>query len=274
MTREPAPLPPDADPSRPSIARVYDFFLGGSDHVEADRRVARKITEVIPDAPALARDNRDFVRRAVRHLLEAGVRQFVDLGSGLATQGAAHLVAEGLGVDDARVLYVDNDPAVVTRNRALLPDATAGSVVGDLRAPELVLNSTEARRLLDPARPTAVLMVAVLHFVPHRDDPAGIVARYREALAPGSYIALTHAEDTPRVPGTYEAARLYSQDVAQIHLRSRGEIAEMLHGWDLVAPGLVHTASWRPDPGGTRRHARLNGLAAVGRSPGPDTLVC
>ncbi|SEL49890.1 SAM-dependent methyltransferase [Streptacidiphilus jiangxiensis] len=264
MTRD--PLPPGIDPGRPSIARVYDFFLGGTHHVEADREVARRIADVMPDFPTVVRHNRAFVRRAVRYLLDEGVRQFVDLGSGLATAGAVHLVAQEFGAD-ARVLYVDSDPTVAADNRSLVPAATAGSVAADLRDPASVLDCAEARRLLDLDRPTALLMIAVLHFVPHRDDPAGVVAGYREAVASGSFVALTHAEDASRVPGTFEAARLYSQDVAQIHLRSRTEIADMLRGWELVAPGLVATPAWRPDPEVVTPPTRLNGLAAVGRKP-------
>ncbi|MEY9874744.1 SAM-dependent methyltransferase [Streptacidiphilus sp. MAP12-33] len=262
----PTSLPPGMDPARPSIARVYDFFLGGEQHVEADRQVALKLAEVMPDFPSVVRANRAFIRRAVRFLLDAGVRQFVDLGSGLATVGAVHLVAQDLGAD-VRVLYVDSDQTVVAHNRTLVPTATTGCVLADLRDPSAVLHSGEARRLLDLDGPVAMLMIAVLHFVPHRDDPAGVVAHYRDALAPGSYLALTHAEDASRVPGTFEAARLFSQDVAQIHLRSRSEISEMLRGWDLVAPGLVPTPAWRPDHDRSAPTARLNGLAAVGCKP-------
>jgi hypothetical protein len=260
-------LPPEVDLKRPSIARVYDFFLGGSLNTEADRQVAGQLAQAMPDLPAVLRANRAFVGRAVRFLIEAGVRQFLDLGSGLATVGAVHEVALEAGVD-ARVLYVDNDPVVTAHNRTVVPEPSCAVLGADLRDNAKVLTSLQARRLFDPGQPTAVLMIAVLHFIPHKDTPAHVVARYRDALAPGSYLALTHAEDSDRLPGTFQAARAYSSDIAPIHLRSRSEIAQLLDGWALVAPGLVHIPDWHPDPTtGPPVPGRLHGLAAVARRP-------
>jgi SAM-dependent methyltransferase len=261
-------LPPDVDVTRPSIARVYDYFLGGSASTEADRQIAAKITETMPDLPAVLRANRAFAIRAVRFLARAGIRQFLDLGSGLATAGAVHEVTRQAGVD-ARVVYVDNDPVVAAHNQLLAPRGTCAALQADLRDAAGVLASPQARRLIDPDQPTAVLMIAVLHFISHADRPADIVARYRDALAPGSCLALTHAEDTERLPGTFQAARVFSKVIAPIHLRTRTEVAAFLNGWDLVPPGLVSVTDWRPDPTAEALPAaQRHGLAAVARKDG------
>ncbi|WP_165845422.1 SAM-dependent methyltransferase [Streptacidiphilus pinicola] len=260
---------PPVDLTRPSIARVYDFFLGGNLSSEADRQVAGEILAAMPDLPEILRANRAFAVRAVRFLAEAGVRQFLDLGSGLATAGATHEVVRAAGVD-ARVLYVDNDPVVTAHNSTLAPEHTCAVLRADLRDTAGVLASPEARSLLDFDEPIAVLMIAVLHFIDHADRPADIVARYRDALAPGSFLALTHAENAERLPGTFEAARVYSRGVAQIHLRTRAEISAFLDGWSLVAPGLVPTPDWHPDQAApVRSTVRQHGMAAVARKEHP-----
>lgn len=261
-------LPSGVDPTRPNIARVYDFFLGGSANVEADRQTARRLVKTMPDLPAVVRANRGFAIRAVRLLAEAGIRQFLDLGSGLATVGAVHEVTREAGVD-ARVLYVDNDPVVAAHNHRLVPRRSCASLQADLRDTATVLASPPAQRLFDPQQPTAVLLIAVLDSIPHLDRPVGIVARYRDALTVGSCLTLTHAVDTERLPGRFEAARTYSKDVAPIHLRTRKEISAFLKGWELLFPGLVPVADWRPDPYvAFHAAARLNCLAAVARKPG------
>ncbi|SEL29156.1 SAM-dependent methyltransferase [Streptacidiphilus jiangxiensis] len=260
---------PSVDYARPSIARVYDFFLGGDLNSEADRQVAEKILEAMPDLPDILRANRAFAVRAVRYLVEAGIRQFLDLGSGLATTGAAHEVVRDAGAD-ARVLYVDNDPVVAAHNRLLAPGSNCAVLRADLRDTAEVLGSPQAADLFDFDQPIGVLMIAVLHFVPHADRPGDIVARYRDALAPGSCLALTHAENAERRPSTFQAARVYSKDVAEIHLRTRTEIAAFLDGWDLEAPGLVPAPDWHPDPATlVRPTVRQHGVAAVARKPLP-----
>ncbi|WP_042381185.1 SAM-dependent methyltransferase [Streptacidiphilus melanogenes] len=257
--------PPSGNgPPRPRIACVYDYFLGGKCNIDADRQAARAIAEAMPDLPDVLRANRAFVGRAVRALADAGIRQFLDLGSGLAVNGAVHEITADMGVD-ARVVCVDNDPVVTAYNRRRVPRRGVAVVHADLRDLDAVLSAPESA-LLDRTRPVAVLMTAVLHFVPHADDPAAVVARYRDALAPGSCIVLSHAEDNRRLPGTYQAARLYSKDIAPIHLRTRTEIAAMLAGLDLLAPGLVPIPDWRPDAGARPSTAPSYGFAAVGRT--------
>ncbi|MBF9067174.1 SAM-dependent methyltransferase [Streptacidiphilus fuscans] len=262
-------LDPALDLTRPSIARVYDYLLGGSLNSEADRLVAGRITEAMPDLPAVLRANRAFAVRAVRFLVEAGIRQFLDLGSGLATAGSVHEVVREAGVD-ARVLYVDNDPVVTAHNSAIAPEHSCAVLTADVRDTTGVLGSLQATQLFDFGEPIAVLMVAVLHFVPDEDQPADVVARYRDALAPGSFLALTHAENAEQAPGTFRAAQVYSNDVARIHFRTRTEIAAFLDGWDPAAPGLVPAPDWRPEPGGSVHPAvRQHGLAAVARKNRP-----
>ncbi|WP_165845443.1 SAM-dependent methyltransferase [Streptacidiphilus pinicola] len=268
MSQGPGPVPSAVDPTQPCIARVYDCILGGTVNFEADRQAARRLAEAMPDLPNVVRVNRAFAVRAVRLLAAAGIRQFLDLGSGLATRGAAHEVTREAGVEDARVLYVDHDPVVVAHNQLLLPEGTCAALRADLRDTAGVLGSPQARRLFDPDRPTAVLMIAVLHGIPHAGRPADVVARYCDALTPGSCLALSHAEDTQRLAGTFQAARVHSQDIAPIHLRTRSEIAAFFNGWELVEPGLVPTRDWRADLAGARYGpARLSGLAGVGCKP-------
>ena len=255
------------DPERPCVARVFDYFLGGGVNFEADRLMARGLVETMPELPAVVRVNRAFAVRAVRFLAGLGIRQFIDLGSGLATAGAAHEVTREAGVE-ARVLYVDSDPVVAALNEVLVPKRTCAVLRADLRDTKGVLASPQAGRLLDPDRPTALLMTAVLHCVSHADRPAGVVKRYRDALAGGSALVLTHAEHTGRHAGTFEAARVYSRNIAPIHLRTRSEIAAFLNGWELLPPGLVPPSDWRPAGNSAAGVANpLSGLAAVATKP-------
>lgn len=269
MLEEGAPVDDesDVDLARPSIARVYDYLLGGRLNSEADRQIAGRITEAMPQLPAVLRANRAFAARAVRYLVGAGVRQFLDLGSGLATTGAVHEVVREAGVA-ARVLYVDNDPVVTAHNSSLAPQDSCAVLTADVRDVAGVLGSTQVADLFDLREPLAVLMVAVLHFVPDQDEPAGLVARYRDAVAPGSFLAITHAENAGQLPGTFQAAQVYSRDVARIHFRSRAEIRALIDGWDLEAPGLVPAPDWHPDPDTlVPPVVRQHGLAAVARKP-------
>lgn len=255
------------DPERPCVARVFDYFLGGGVNFEADRLMARGLVQAMPDLPAVVRVNRAFAVRAVRFLVGVGIRQFIDLGSGLATSGAVHEVAREAGVQ-ARVLYVDSDPVVAALNDVLVPERTCAVLRADLRDAKGVLVSPQAGRVLDPDRPTGLLMTAVLHCVSHADRPAEVVARYRDALAGGSALVLTHAEHTGRRAGTFEAARVYSRCIAPIHLRTRSEIAAFLNGWELVPPGLVPPSDWRPAANSAAGVATpLGGLAAVASKP-------
>lgn len=252
------------DITQPSPARVYDYHLGGAHNFEVDRRAAEQIAAIMPELPLIMRANRAFLFRAVRLLAEAGVRQFLDLGSGIPTVGNVHEVAQKISTD-ARVAYVDIDPVAVAHSRALLTDNRhVAAVHADLRDVPGVLAHPEVTGLLDFTEPVAVLMIAVLHFVPDRDDPAGIVAGYRDAIVPGSYLAISHAaanEDDVATSGADEATAEYSRTVAEATLRSRAQVAALFAGFDLLDPGVVYVDRWRPD----HAEQHLPQLVGVGR---------
>ena len=251
---------------------MYDFYLGGSHNFPSDRELAEQYIRVLPDMPVIARAQRAVLHRAVRFLAGAGIDQFLDLGSGIPTAGAVHEVAREIE-PEARVVYVDSDSVAVAHTAALLGGIeNAGVVYADLRDPAAVLSSPVIARTLDLSRPVAVLMIAVLHFVPDEDDPAGIVAAYRDATVPGSYLAITHATSDYRPELARAAEAVYTRASHQISYRSREEILAMLDGYDLVEPGLTDMIRWRPDPaagpdplGGDV--TRYSGYAAVGRRP-------
>src|SRR6266542_3830798 len=224
------------------------------DKFPADRDAAHAILAAAPQARQGARENRAFLQRAVRFLAaEAGIRQFLDIGTGLPTQGNVHQVAQAVA-PDARVVYADHDPVVYAHANALLADhttttttTTTTTVLADLRAPEMILGQPEVRRLLDFTQPVALLLVAVLHFVRDEEDPAGLVARLREALAPGSYVGISHATADFHPQAAAKITDVYQQASAPLVLRSRNQIARLFDGFDLLAPGLVQPAAWRPD---------------------------
>ena len=250
----------------PSIARIYDYFLGGQQHTPADREVAAALLAAAPDARAFVVENRRFLVRAVRYLAGQGIRQFLDIGAGLPTQDNVHQVARRTA-PDARVVYVDIDPAVVGEARALLPPSGQVTVIaGDLRQPEQILGHPEVGRLLDFREPAAVLLAGVLHFVPDSEDPYGAVARLRGALAPGSYLALSHAADDLSPPANVSAGtRAYRPASSGLTLRSRAQVGRFLTGLDLVEPGLVPLPDWQPDGGPAEAGAA--GYGAVGHVP-------
>ena len=275
----PSWAPSDIDIERPSPARIYDYHLGGAHNFAVDRQVAMQVAEIMPELPLILRANRAFLRRAVTHLLAHGIRQFLDLGSGIPTVGNVHEIVEA-AAPGSRVVYLDSDPVAVAHSRALLAgDDNATAVRADLRDVDGVLAHPEVRRMIDFSRPVGVLLVAVLHFVPDADDPAGIVARYRAAVRPGSQVVISHAaasEDEQSPAGADEATAVYSRSVTETTLRTRAEVAAMFAGLDLVEPGVVYVNEWHPDPvagkaagetaGETdaqRRLAQLVGVATV-----------
>jgi hypothetical protein len=248
-------IPPELglDTSVPNAARMYDYWLGGKDHFAADRAAADRQARVIPQLPWLARQNREFLRRAVRYCAAQGVTQFLDIGSGLPTNHNVHEVAQQVS-QDARVVYADIDPVVVAHARALLSDRQTVAVAGDVTRPEDILAAPEVGRLLDLSQPVAVLVLAVLHFIPDRADPAGAMARLRAALAPGSFLVISHADVSPaHIVGTdrkSEAARELAesnQAPADVPARTRDDIAGFFGDLTLVEPGLTDIWAWRPD---------------------------
>jgi len=242
---------PALDETAPNVARMYDFMLGGKDNYASDRAAVARLAEIAPDAPRRARLNREFLGRAVRYVAARGVTQFLDVGAGLPTQENVHQVAQAV-TPDARTVYVDNDPVVLVHARALLAtDAKTAVVAGDARDPARILGESEATKLLDLTQPACVLLVAVLHFVSDADDPAGIVRAFRDAVAPGSYLIVSHATMDGAPPR--ELARegdgkaVYDRATAALTMRDHGQVSALLDGLALVEPGLVHITDWNPD---------------------------
>ena len=261
--------PAGIDLDRPSAARVYDYYLGGFHNFAADREMGRRAVQMWPELPEIMQANRGFLRRAVEFLVASGVRKFLDLGSGIPTVGNVHEVAQR-AAPDARVVYVDNDPVAVEHSRAILAgDERTTTVQADLRDPDSVLADPAVRALLEHDGPTAVLMVAVLHFVPEEDDPAGLVARYRDAAPSGSYLVLSHATAGEQADRAAEHRDLYQRTATPMTMRSREQILGLFDGWKLVEPGLVYLPEWRPEPGAPAvdRPERFTGLAGVGCKP-------
>jgi hypothetical protein len=263
----PSWVPEDVDLDRPSAARVYDYFLGGAHNFAVDRQLADMIAAMTPNVGDTMRANRAFLRRVVRFLVGAGITQFLDVGSGIPTVGNVHEVAQQAD-PSTRVVYVDNDPVAVSHSRAILAgDPRAGVVQADARDTAAILADPETRRLLELDRPVAVLLLGVLHFVPDADDPAGVVARLRHAVPPGSYVALVNVTHEDQPPEVIEAQKLSGRTGTPIFLRSRAELLDQFAGLTLVEPGLVHLPLWRPDsPQDVDDHPeRFGALAGVGR---------
>lgn len=265
-----------------TAARIYDFFLGGTHNFPADRAAAQAIIQMVPTVQASARANRAFLQRAVRCVAREGVRQFVDIGSGIPTQGNVHEVADGV-IDNARVVYVDIDPVAVSEGMEILEgNDRAVAVWGDLRDPQPILADPKLRGVINLAQPVALLLVACLHFLP--DDAAyDSVARLVGALAPGSFVVISHAIVPEEVAGT-DATRhdfrqrgestktVYQQSTATpVRARSRSEVARFFEGLELLVPGLAWAPQWRPEPTDPLDFAdnpMLSGLlTGVGRLP-------
>lgn len=268
----PSDLPDPFDPSVPNVARIYDFLLGGKDHYHSDREAAERILDIEPGAAVAARENRGFLRRVVEFLAgEAGVRQFLDIGSGLPAAGNVHQVAQA-AAPESRVVYVDSDPVVLANARALLVSGPRGAcdyVGSDLRDTGTVVAG--AARTLDFTRPVAVLLLSIMHFIPDRDDPWGIARRLMDAVPPGSYLAVSHA-----AAEHISAAAIDEMDAVYAGTASGGvtprplpDIVKFLSGLELVDPGVTDITAWRPDAGETGGGSRpVLFYGCVGRKPG------
>jgi hypothetical protein len=254
------------DFERANAARIYDYFLGGAHNFASDRAQAAQIVAANPDMPRVCRVNRDFLGRVVRWCLAQGVDQFVDLGSGVPTVGNVHEIALAQQ-PGARVAYVDFEPVAVHHAREITAGLEGVSVTqGDLRQPEEVLRDPGVAGLLDFDRPVAILAVAVLHFID--DDLPAIFGRYRDALGPGSILALNHGSSDHDDPELAESVRAiergYRGSATPVVLRDRTRIRDLLDGFELVPPGLVDSAHWpAPNPG----VEPVGAYAAVGRAP-------
>jgi hypothetical protein len=240
-------VPDGVDVSRPSIARIYDYLLYGKDNFAVDRAAAEKLMQSRLDPRRLSLANRAFLLRAVRFLARQGVAQYLDLGSGLPTAPSVHEVARDT-IPAARVVYVDHDPIVVAHNDALL--ATRDGVItirGDVRDPATVLAHPSLAGCLDFSQPVAVLLLSVLHFISHEEDAPAIIAKFRERMAPGSYLAISVGTSDDADPEMLaEATQTYAGARMPFTLRSRAQILDLFDGFDLVEPGLVSLPEWRP----------------------------
>ncbi|MCF2525716.1 SAM-dependent methyltransferase [Yinghuangia soli] len=262
----PAWAPEEIDLTKPSVARVYDYYLGGSHNFAVDREFAAKAIGMWPELPVIMQANRAFLRRAVRHLVESGITQFLDIGSGIPTVGSTHEVVRAAG-SEAGVVYVDNDPVAVAHGRAILGDDPRTVMLGgDVRDPLGILESAAATGLYDPARPVAVLLVALLHFVPDEENPAELIAFLHKHIAPGSRLVVSHASADGEPERAAEHQDLYRRRDAPMHMRSRDEVAAFFDGFELAEPGLVFLPEWRPEAGAApeAKPGRFTGYAGVG----------
>ncbi|MCD0481542.1 SAM-dependent methyltransferase [Streptacidiphilus sp. ASG 303] len=262
--------PTDLRTDIPHPARMYDYFLGGKDNFPADREAAEQALRISPEFRTGALANRAFLQRAVRHVAREGVRQFLDIGTGIPTAGSTHQIAAEVA-PDVRVAYLDNDPIVLVHGRALLAAAGRGNatvIQADLRDPEKILADEEVRAVLDFDRPIALMLVSVLHFLGDDQDPVGIVRRLTEALPSGSRLVLSHATGDFATPEQVDRARaLYANSTAPLVPRTREQVAAFFEGLDLEEPGLVTTPLWRPDGPLQDGDDRAPGYAAVGVKP-------
>jgi hypothetical protein len=251
----------------PHPARVYDYLLGGKDNFAADRDAAEMSLKISPEILDSARANRKFLVRAVEFLRDSGIRQFLDVGTGLPTSPNTYEVAQA-GHPDAKVVYVDNDPVVFLHAESLMADNQTTAVVrADLRDVKDVL--APAAELLDFTKPVGLLFVACLHNIPDADDPAGIVARYQAALAPGSYLVISHVTDEADPDRMHAITAEYAKRGTVFIGRGSAAIQRMFNGWDLVDPGVVLASYWRPEGGHPDHNAdRVWAYCGVARSGG------
>ncbi len=264
--------PPGVDITKPSIARVYDFMIGGKDNFAIDRMAAERALAITPDGPEAGRASRAFLQRVVRYLAaEAGIRQFLDIGSGLPTQGNVHEIAHETD-PGIRVVYVDNDPMVLAHGRALLADEVTTTVIeADLREPEAILSHPVVNEYLDFTQPVGLLLLSILHHISDAEDPGAIAARLRAALPSGSYLAVAHfrdpgAEHPDASAKAQQVERIFNQTLGTGRWRTQDEILAYFGDFELLEPGLVPMPEWRPDANTIREqsdtyHTFVGGIA-------------
>jgi hypothetical protein len=258
----------DIDTTVAHPARVYDYWLGGSSNFPADREAAERVLAATPGLRSRVRANRAFLARAVRYLAaEAGIRQFLDIGTGIPSANNTHEVAQAVA-PDSRVVYVDNDPIVLAHAKSLLAGSREGAtqyIDGDLRDASVILRA--AAGTLDLTRPIALMLVGILHLIQDSEEPHRIVAGLMDALPPGSYLAISHPASDIQ-PSQAEAQRRYNERVSTPQtLRTRDEVARFFDGLDLVPPGVVYVHAWRPDPGDVPPEGGVSAYGAVACKP-------
>ena len=240
-------VPDNVDLEKPSAARIYDFLLGGGHNFAVDREIAERLLAIQPNVRDIARRNRAFLRRAVRFMVDHGVRQFLDLGSGIPTVGNVHQVAQNAAAG-SRVVYVDYEEVAVAHSELLLEaDDSTAVIRADITQPDAVLNAAEVRRLLDFDQPIGLLAVTIGHYIPPEKDPVGVFGRYRDAIAAGSYFALTHlTDDFASVQGD-DIIETMKRTQDNVFPRTSEQVLDLFTGFELIEPGLVTTSQWHPD---------------------------
>lgn len=254
------------DTSKPHPARIYDYLLGGKDHYEVDRQAGEELAAAAPEVRIGVRANRAFLQRAVRYVVSSGVRQILDIGTGLPTSPNVYETAREVA-PDVRVAYVDNDPIVNAHASALLSRSGATSIVlADVRDPQGIVDHPDVRRVIDFDEPVALLLVAVLHFLSDAEQPAQVVATLRDALPAGSFLVLSHA--TGDFADRRDAQAVYSRATATLNLRSRAEVEAFFDGFALAEPGLAQVPFWRPDTPPPARSGEIGFYGGVARKTG------
>ncbi|HKR49422.1 MAG TPA: SAM-dependent methyltransferase [Pseudonocardiaceae bacterium] len=242
-------VPDDINIDLPNAARVYDYLLGGGHNFAADRTAGAKVLQALPNGRQIASSNRAFLRRAVLYMVEQGITQFLDLGSGIPTVGNVHEVAQKAN-PMCRVVYVDHDEVAIAHSRIILEgNENATVVAADLCQPATVLGAPAVKRLLDLSKPIGLLMVAVFHFVPNEKDPLGVLAQYRDALPASSLLALSHLTADQMPVGMAAVVEVMKKSRDHMYFRSYDEILAMFDGFELVEPGVVEAPAWRREQG-------------------------
>jgi SAM-dependent methyltransferase len=269
----PAPEDLDIDTERPTLARAYDYLLGGEHNFASDREMIRQAMDFMPDLPIQAQANRAFLHRAVSFLADAGIRQFLDIGSGIPTRGNVHEVAQK-AAPDAKVVYVDIDPVAVSHSRQLLADNPNTVVIQeDARNTKAIIEHPDVRARIDFDQPLAVIMVALLHVISDADDPYAIVATMRSVMAPGSYLVIGHGTSDGLPAEAARMKELTRRTPTTLHTRDRASVLRLFDGFELIEPGLVWVPEWRPEspddvPANPERSTNYGGVGRLVASPG------
>jgi hypothetical protein len=261
--------PPLIDTEHPHSARIYNYWLGGKDNYPVDREMGEQIRQLLPGIPEMARCQRAFLVRVVTYLArEVGIRQFLDIGTGLPTANNTHEVAQGVA-PESRIVYVDNDPLVLTHARALLtssPQGVTNYIDADLRQPDRILE--QAARTLDFTEPVAIMLLGIVHHITDNDEAYAVVQRLVDAVPSGSYLVITQTTNQVTGAAMDEAVRQWNQNSpAPIVIRTPQELGRFFEGLELLDPGVVPTTRWRPDPADLSSNRDVDEYCAVGRKP-------